>query len=94
MKKLFALLSVVLVLASCSKDMDTSDVVLNAYEGATRLGIAAQSDITAEDNVVVKIYKVEDDKESLIRRYTSINDVPEYLALLEGDYVAKVQVGE
>ena len=93
MKKLLALLSVVLVAVSCSNDIDTSFVLADG-EGAMRLGIAATSDITAEDSVVVKIYKVEDGEQSLIRRYDAVDDVPEYLALLSGNYVAKVQVGE
>ena len=93
MKKLLALLSVVLVAVSCSKDIDTNFVMADG-EGAMRLGIAAASDITAEDSVVIKIYKVENGEQSLIRRYDAVEDVPEYLALLSGDYVAKVQVGE
>lgn len=91
MKKIFALLSVVLVLASCSKDIDTQ---VDMTAGAMRFAIAAQSDVTAEDSVVIKIYKVENGEESLVRRYDSVNDVPDYLALLAGDYVAKVQVGQ
>ena len=63
-------------------------------EGAVRFGVATSAEIAADDFVVVKIYKVEDGEQSLIRRYESLTDVPEYLALLEGDYVAKVQVGE
>ena len=91
MKKIFALLSVVLVMASCSKDIDTQ---ADMTAGAMRFAIAAQSDVTAEDSVVIKIYKVENGEESLVRRYDSVNDVPDYLALLAGDYVAKVQVGQ
>lgn len=92
MKKLLALLSVVLVVASCSKDID-SQVETNYTDGAVRLGVAMQSNIASEA-VTVKIYKVENGEEMLVRRYTSLNDVPSSLALLEGDYVAKVQVGE
>lgn len=91
MKRIFALLSVVLVLASCSKDIDTQ---ADMTAGAMRFAIAAQSDVTAEDSVVIKIYKVENGEESLVRRYDSVNDVPDYLALLAGNYVAKVQVGQ
>ena len=93
MKKLFALLSVVLVVASCSKDIE-SNVEMASNEGAMRLGVAMPATITADDSVVIKIYKVENGEQSLIRRYDSMADVPEYLALLAGDYVAKVQVGE
>ena len=93
MKKLFMLLSVVLVVASCSKDIEPS-MEMAAGEGAMRLGMAMPADLTAEDSVVIKVYKVENEEQKLIRRYEAIADVPEYLALLEGNYVAKVQVGE
>ena len=93
MKKLFALLSIVLVVASCSKEME-SHVEMASGEGAMRLGVTTMSDVTANDDIVIKIYKVEGENESLVRRYESVNDVPEYLSLLSGDYVAKVQVGQ
>ena len=92
MKKIFAILGAVLVLASCSKDID-STVVMTASEGAMRLGVAMQSDAVEED-VVIKIYKVEGQEQNLVRRYEAIGDVPEYLSLLQGDYVVKVQVGQ
>lgn len=93
MKKILALLSLVLVVAACSKDTDTG-VEMAQGEGAMRFALAAQSDITADDTVVIKIYKVDGEEQSLIRRYDSVDDVPEYLALLAGNYVAKVQVGQ
>ena len=93
MKKLFALLSVVLVAVSCSNDIDTS-VELAQGEGAMRLGVAMPAALEEDTAVVIKIYKVENEEQKLIRRYDSMNDVPEYMALLAGDYVAKVQVGE
>ncbi|MBO7285157.1 MAG: DUF4493 domain-containing protein [Alistipes sp.] len=93
MKKLFMMLSAVLVLASCSKDID-SGVQMADSEGAMRLGVAMPADFDAEDGVVIKIYKQEQGEQKLVRRYDAVADVPEYLALIEGDYVAKVQVGE
>ena len=93
MKKILALMSMVLVVAACSKDIDAS-VEMATGEGAMRFALAAQSDITADDSVVIKIYKVDGEDESLIRRYDSVNDVPDYMSLLAGDYVAKVQVGQ
>jgi hypothetical protein len=93
MKKIFALLSAVLVLASCSKDVDNV-VEMNSTEGAMRFGVAINADATLSENVVVKIYKVEGEEQNLVRRYNSLTDVPEYLSLLAGDYVAKVQVGD
>ena len=93
MKKIFALLSAVLVLASCSKDIDNV-VEMNSTEGAMRFGVAINADATLSENVVVKIYKVDGEEQNLVRRYNSLTDVPEYLSLLAGDYVAKVQVGD
>ena len=93
MKKILAFLSVALVMVACSKDIDTN-VEMAQGEGAMRLAIATQSNVEADDAIVVKIYKVEGEEQSLIRRYESLSDVPEYLALLAGNYVAKVQVGE
>lgn len=92
MKKLFTLLSIVLVAVSCSKDIDKS-VEMASGEGAMRLGVAMPADLL-EEYVSVKVYKVENEEQKLVRRYEAMADVPEYLALLEGDYVAKVQVGE
>ena len=92
MKKLFALLSAVLVVASCSKDIDTN-VEFAGEEGAMRLGLAMPAEISAEE-VVIKVYKVEGEQQQLIRRYDAVSDVPEYLALLAGNYVAKVQIGQ
>ncbi|MBR4964281.1 MAG: DUF4493 domain-containing protein [Alistipes sp.] len=93
MKKIFALLSAVLVLASCSKDIDSA-VEMAAGEGAMRFGVAMQSDALVDKSVVVKIYKAEGEELNLVRRYDSLSDVPEYLSLLNGSYVAKVQVGD
>lgn len=93
MKKILAMLSAVLVLASCSNDTDTN-VEMAAGQGAMRFSVALQSDAIAAENVIVKIYKVEGEELQLVRRYESIKDVPEYMSLLSGNYVAKVQVGE
>ena len=78
---------------ACSTEIDPA-VDLTANEGAVRLGVAFQQSISADEEVVIKIYKVEGEEQNLVRRYTSLNDVPEYLALLTGEYVAKVQVGQ
>lgn len=93
MKKILALLSLVLVVVSCSKDIDTS-FELAANEGVAKFGVAFQANIADDQAVTVKIYKVVAGEEQLVRRYTSVADIPENLVLLYGDYVAKVQVGE
>ena len=93
MKKIFAILSIAITLVSCSTEIEPA-VEFTANEGAMRLGVAMQQSVSADEEVVVKIYKVEGEELNLVRRYNSLNDVPEYLALLTGEYVAKVQVGE
>ena len=93
MKKIFAILSMAIAIVACSTEIDPA-VELAATEGAMRLGVAFQQSATVDEEVVIKIYKVEGEELNLVRRYTSLNDVPQYLALLAGDYVAKVQVGE
>lgn len=92
MKKLLTLLSVVLVAVSCSDKIDSS-IDVTPGDGVVRLGVATRAELSTID-AVIKIYKVENEEQLLIRRYDSLGDVPEYLALLAGDYVAKVQVGE
>ena len=92
MKKIFAILGAVLVLASCSKDIDPS-VEMATNEGAVRFGVAIAEDMQ-EKSAIIKIYKVEGEEQQLVRRYEALGDVPEYLSLLNGNYVAKVQVGE
>lgn len=94
MKKIFAILSLTVALASCSNEIDSS-VEMTSGEGAVRLGVAMQANTNLDDeNVIIKIYKVEGEEQQLVRRYESISDMPEYLSLLSGNYVAKVQVGE
>ncbi len=96
MKKLLALLSVVLVAVSCSDNIDAS-INVAPGDGAVRLGVVTRAESTTPDadaTVVIKIYKVAGEEQQLIRRYDNLADVPETLALLAGDYVAKVQVGE
>ncbi len=93
MKKILALVGAVLLVASCTKDMEQR-VEMATGEGAMRLGVAMQSEVTDAQELVIKIYKTDGETETLVRRYTSLNDVKEPLALLAGDYVAKVQVGQ
>ena len=102
MKKILSILCMVLVVASCAKEDE--QIVVASGEGAMRLSLAAGSEITAEDNAAIKIYKKAEitNEESgevateyqLVRRYTSADDVPDKLALLAGEYKATVTVGE
>lgn len=94
MKKLLAIFGAVLLVASCAKETDTPSWEMAANEGAMCLGIAMQSEQHAGEDVLIKIYKVDAQGEGFIRRYDAVADVPEYLNLLAGDYIVKVQVGK
>ena len=94
MKKILSLLSLLLVMAACSTDKNFDDVYMATNEGAARLSIAQQSEALADQSVVVKTYQVVDGEENLVRRYTSMADVPATINFLAGEYVAKVVVGD
>lgn len=95
MKKILSLLSVVLVLASCSKDKSEVEPIIPAGEGAVKMSVALAADIADDQTVSIKVYKVDSEGErQLVRRYTSVADVPEYVSLLADNYVAVVEVGE
>lgn len=87
------MLSMVLMFAACSNDIDTP-IEMASGEGAMRLSVATQSAELGDQSIIVKIYKVAGEELQLVRKYNSLSDVPEYLSLLNGEYVAKVQVGE
>ena len=93
MKKILTLLCAVLLFASCSKE---ENIQLASGEGAMRFALAAGSEISNDDTASIKIYKENEEsgEYELVRRYTNTDDVPEKLALLEGNYKAVVQVGE
>ena len=94
MKKILSMLCAMFVVASCSHEPEISTPVATD-EGAMRMSVSVASSELADKTVSIKIYKVDDEGERyLVRRYTSINDVPEYLALLADNYVAVVSVGE
>ena len=72
MKKIFAILSLTVALASCSNEIDSS-VEMTSGEGAVRLGVAMQANTNLDDeNVIIKIYKVEGEEQQLVRRYEKI----------------------
>lgn len=94
MKKILSLLSLLFVMAACSTDKNIDDVILATNEGAMRLSVAQQSMALADESVVIKIYQVDGEEENLVRRYTSMQDVPATVNFLAGNYVARVVVGD
>ena len=95
MKKIFSLMGAVLVLASCSNDKDIYSGVQTATEGAVKMSVALAADVAADQTISIKVYKESAEGErQLVRRYTSLADIPEYLTLLADSYIAVAEVGE
>lgn len=92
MKKIFSILCLALLAISCSEQGD--EPALATDQGAIKMNIALSGTPTADQNITVKIYRVEDTGRQLIRRYTSLDDIPDYLALLADTYCVTVDVGD
>lgn len=85
----------VLVLASCSNDKDIYSGVQSATEGAVKMSVALAADVAADQTISIKVYNESAEGErQLVRRYTSLADIPEYLTLLADSYIAVAEVGE
>lgn len=96
--KYIAIAGVALVAASCEREPLTS----HADEGGVNLAFDLSSvsravnagDFTPEQ-LKVRIYRPEGTADSaLIRRYTSFEEIPTPLYLVEGDYSIKVEAGD
>ena len=88
-------MSAVLVLASCSNDKDIYSGVTSATEGAVKMSVALAAEVADDQTISIKVYNENAEGErQLVRRYTSLSDVPEYLTLLADNYIAVVEVGE
>ncbi len=92
MKKIFSILCLALLATSCSKQGD--EQVPATDRGAVKMNVALAGSTAAEGNVTVKIYRVTDTERQLIRRYTSLDDIPDYLALLADNYCVTVEAGD
>lgn len=99
MKKILTLLLLAVLVAACSKDADRR-FELQPDEGALQMGVALASTLSPDDKIVIKIYKIAPEgsenagERQLVRRYTSLDDVPQYLALVADDYCVTVDVGD
>lgn len=83
-----------LTLAGCSES--TQDPASEGPSGTLSMTVSTRAessdaDYDPMDHLVIRIYN---DKEELIRKYTSKNDLPERLELLAGKYRAAVEAGE
>jgi len=99
MKKILTLMLLAVLAAACTKDADPR-FELEPDEGALKIGLALASSPSPDDKIVIKIYKIAPagsenaGERQLVRRYTSLGDVPQYLALVADDYCVTVDVGD
>lgn len=93
MKKIFTILCLALLAASCQRECG-DEPILPADQGALKMSVALSGTPAADQSIAVKIYRVADTERQLIRRYTSLSDIPDYLALLADDYCVTVEAGE
>ena len=96
MKRLFTYLlpTVVLALAACSEEVRELDP--EGSTGSLTMKISTRTEVSDEnydplEHLAVCIYN---DKEELIRQYTSNEDLPERLELIAGAYRVTVEAGE
>jgi len=92
MKKILSILCLALLATFCSKQDD--EQVPATDRGAVRMNVALAGSAPADGSIAVKIYRVTDTERQLIRRYTSLADIPDYLALLADNYCVTVEAGD
>lgn len=99
MKKfiIYILAGIALSTASCTR----SDVEGNGMEnmGTLQLSLSLSNTTRSEGydalaRSTMRIYKLEDGEEKLIRKYTPATEVPSHLYLVAGQYRVKVQAGD
>ena len=88
----FALLSV-----ACNQ---AEEIQMSAEEGVVSLNVSfasTRADIDPNTPFELKIYRYADAEKSdkqLVRKYTALAEIPEYIWLVKDNYVAQVKVGE
>lgn len=100
MKKVFNIIvcaTFALLSAACSQ---VEEIEMGAEEGVVSLNVAfasTRADIDPNTPFELKIYRyanAEKSERELVRKYTALADVPEYIWLVKDNYVAQVKVGE
>lgn len=106
MKKIFNILAyaaLVLFAVSCAESTDEIKLVMGDNEGALALNIdygTTRTDEASEQSFSMKIYRygavdaTGERAKELVRKFTSRNDVPQFIYLLKDEYCVKVTVGE
>lgn len=93
MRKIFSIFCLALLAISCHKE-SLDEPILPADRGALKMNVALAGTPAADQPLTVKVYRVTDTERQLIRRYTSLADIPGYLALLADNYCVTVEAGE
>lgn len=100
MKKIFNIIicaTVALFSVACNQ---TEEIEMSAEEGVVSLNVAfasTRAEIDPSTPFELKIYRYADAEKSekqLVRKYTALTDIPEYIWLVKDNYVAQVKVGE
>ena len=102
MKRLFNIVvcACALVLASCVNDsnvQNANDNTPSEDKGVLVLNVGTRTNDGATYDYILSIFKNEDGKSTLVRKYDSSNadmQKPEYIWLLEGSYTATVESGK
>ena len=100
MKKIFNTIicaALVLLSAACNR---AEDLEMTAGEDVVSLNVniaSTRADIDPNGAFELKIYRyanAEKSERELVRKYTALADVPEYIWLIQDSYVVQVKVGE
>ena len=98
MKRIFniALSAVLLVLVSCVNNRTTDAGAGNSAssdKGTVTINVNSRAMTENSINYILRIYQKGAEKDILVRRYTSNEEIPAYIWLLEGDYKATIEGG-
>ena len=101
MKKLFTYIicSVVFALVSCvntnsALENNTDNQLSTSEKGALTLRLDTRGAEGGVLDYVLRIYQNNGEEKKLVRKYTSDNELPQYIWLLEGNYTAVVESGK
>ena len=102
MKRLFNIVvcACALLVASCANDsniQNANDNTPSEDKGVLVLNVGTRTNDGATYDYILSIFKNEDGKSTLVRKYDSSNadmQKPEYIWLLEGSYTATVESGK
>ena len=100
MKKIYRFIlcaSIALLSVACNNQADQS-VEMAENEGVLALNIdfeGTRADVDPAAEFELKIYRyAADNSKELVRKYTSLTDIPEYIWLIKDNYCAQVKVGQ